>query len=227
MKKLIGLLLLLTAPAVFAQQSLIQNPTWPPMNVKGDVGKEINVIYSPFTETGAALATHASPCITNTNIDALTQTAVNGDSASAQTTLNVTATTSIAAGDSIVIGAGTAREEYQVVASVGAGPTIVTTANLGFTHTSVQGDKVDKVNRMGAPLTAGQYYELYCHDGAGAGVACACLWGSTVVDPIKYTPYQIFAGEKRGFFAQPSPYGYVSCYAYGANKVVDICKVKY
>lgn len=70
-------------------------------------------------------------------------TTVNVDSPSGAKNLNVVSTTGFAAGDTIIINEGGARQEEAVVDSLAAGPTrIVTLANLGFTHTLAQADAV-------------------------------------------------------------------------------------
>lgn len=200
MKKIIAGFLFLFSCSVFAQSS----------------EKVINQVYGTISST----------CLQNSNIDASTQTAVNGDSASGQKTVNVTATTNIAAGDYTVIGKGSAREELCSVASVGAGPTMVCVSNLTYTHTSAQGDKVDKTNRLS--LTADKRYLVYCHDGAGAGVACNCFQGTATVDPV-YTatlnvvyPLTLVANEKIILRAS-SAASYLSCYAFASDKYLNAC----
>lgn len=67
---------------------------------------------------------------------------VDADSASGQTVLNVSHTGQFTVGEEVIIGMGTSREEIRFIQSISAGVSITLTANLGFTHTAVQADKV-------------------------------------------------------------------------------------
>lgn len=50
-------------------------------------------------------------------------------------------------------------------------------------------------NRLG-PFTGNRRYLVYCHDGAGAGVACEILQGTSSVDASAAVGMTLFAGEK-------------------------------
>lgn len=72
-------------------------------------------------------------------------TCSGSDSNSGQPTVNVASTTSWAVGDQCVIGAGTAREEWGVVARVTSATALLLDANLQYAHTTAQADTV--INR--------------------------------------------------------------------------------
>jgi hypothetical protein len=69
-------------------------------------------------------------------------TTVDQDSASGATTLYVASTTGYAAGDTIIIHEGGAREEEAVIDSISAGVSFTLLANLTYTHTAAQADPV-------------------------------------------------------------------------------------
>jgi hypothetical protein len=78
-------------------------------------------------------------------------TTVDANSASGQKVLNVASTTTpaFAAGDSVVINYGGAREESGTIDTVQAGVSITLLANLTYTHTAAQADEVSIAeNRM-------------------------------------------------------------------------------
>ena len=88
------------------------------------------------------------------------ETAVNGDSASGQKVLNVTSSTGFVAGDYIVINSGGGREEIHEIDTVGVG-TITVTQNLTYTHTALDGDKVNHDYTSGAsPPTSNNFTEI-------------------------------------------------------------------
>lgn len=76
-------------------------------------------------------------------------------------------------------------------------------------------------NRLG-PLTGGRRYLLYCHDGAGAGVACECLQGTSTVDASAAVGMTLFAGEKVIIYV-PIGKTYVSCVPFADNQKYDLC----
>jgi len=84
-------------------------------------------------------------------------TTVDADSAAGQKVLNVAATTDFAAGETVKIGADTAREEYGVINTIQAGESLTLHDNLTYTHTLVQADPVvnDVVWRYAHPCGAG------------------------------------------------------------------------
>lgn len=69
-------------------------------------------------------------------------TTVDADSASGQKVLNVAATGDFAAGQSVVINDGGARQEVKVIGSIQAGVSLTMTVNLVSTHTGAQADVV-------------------------------------------------------------------------------------
>jgi hypothetical protein len=72
-------------------------------------------------------------------------TTVNADSASGQPVLNVAVTSHFAAGQGVQINPHGARDETKTILSVQAGVSLTMTANLTYTHTAVQADKVKRV----------------------------------------------------------------------------------
>lgn len=70
---------------------------------------------------------------------------VSADSASGQAVVNVAATTMFAVGDHVILNEGGAREETGTILSIVAGTSITLTANLAFSHTAAQGDKVERM----------------------------------------------------------------------------------
>ncbi|MEA3225985.1 MAG: hypothetical protein U9Q07_08545 [Planctomycetota bacterium] len=67
---------------------------------------------------------------------------VDVDSNSGQKILSIASTTDFESGQSVIIGEGTAREETKIIDTVQGGVSITMTANLTYTHTQVQADKV-------------------------------------------------------------------------------------
>lgn len=82
------------------------------------------------------------------------KTTVDSDSSSGSTDLYVTSTAGFQAGDSIIIGRGTDRQETAEVESIES-DYLKLTANLNFTHTSAQ---ADPVQTMGDLYTLGLDY---------------------------------------------------------------------
>lgn len=102
---------------------------------------------------------------------AASATTVNVDSAAGQRALNVALITGFAAGDVMVIGPGTAREEYARVSKTAAG-VLTVDDNLQFTHTAVQADPVRNKADVFSPvwLPGGALYEVvfdYGNDASG------------------------------------------------------------
>jgi len=81
---------------------------------------------------------------------------VDSDTAADQKVLSVAATTNFAVGETAKIGAGTAREEYGVIASIQAAVSLTMHENLTYAHTAVQADPVvnDVVWRYAHPCGA-------------------------------------------------------------------------
>ena len=80
-------------------------------------------------------------------------TTVDADSASAQKVLNVAATAGYAAGNYVLIGEGTAREEIKIIDTIQAGVSLTMTVNLTYTHTGVQADAVERTFQVGEVVT--------------------------------------------------------------------------
>ena len=78
-----------------------------------------------------------------------------------------------------------------------------------------------QANRLG-PVTANRRYLVYCHDGAGAGVACECLQGDSSVDASSAVGVQLSAGEKMVMFI-PANKRYISCLPFVDNQLIDVC----
>lgn len=72
------------------------------------------------------------------------------------------------------------------------------------------------------PFTAQRRYVVYCHDGAGAGVACECLQGTSAVDASSAVGITLGAGEKMvvKFTGQAL---YISCLPFVDNQYYDVC----
>lgn len=71
-------------------------------------------------------------------------------------------------------------------------------------------------------MAAGRRWIVYCHDGAGSGVACECLQGTVTVDASAAVGVTLFAGEKI-IVKQNVGNGYISCEPFVANQYYDIC----
>jgi hypothetical protein len=76
-------------------------------------------------------------------------------------------------------------------------------------------------NRLG-PLTANRRYVMYCHDGAGASVACECIQGTATVDASAVVGVTLFLGEKIVVLVLPGKL-YVSCVPFVDNQKYDLC----
>jgi hypothetical protein len=63
---------------------------------------------------------------------------------------------------------------------------------------------------------------VYCHDGAGAGVACECLQGTSTVDASSSVGFILFAGEKM-IVLQKEDNTHISCVPYVNDQQYDIC----
>lgn len=121
----------------------------------------------------------------NSQIAAASSTTVNVDSNSGQKALNVASVSGFAVGDLILIGGGTAREEWGRVAKTATG-VLTLDDNLEFTHTSAQADTVRSKADLFADiwLPGGSTYTVvfdYSDDSAGESVtveAIACTYDS-------------------------------------------------
>ena len=71
-------------------------------------------------------------------------------------------------------------------------------------------------------FTAGRRYVVYCHDGAGAGVACECIVGGATIDASAAVGMTMFAGEKVviKFWGGNTA---ISCVPFVANQLYDVC----
>jgi hypothetical protein len=79
-------------------------------------------------------------------------------------------------------------------------------------------------NRLG-PFTSGKRYVVYCHDGAGLGVACECLQGTSSVDASAAVGFTLFLGEKM-IVKIPSAKRYISCVPFVNNQKIDVCPLE-
>ena len=70
-------------------------------------------------------------------------------------------------------------------------------------------------------MAAGKRWLVYCHDEAGAGVACECLQGISTVDASAAVGITLFAGEKM-IVMQRTGNTHISCEPF-ANAAYDIC----
>ena len=93
---------------------------------------------------------------------AANSTTVNVDSASGQRTLQVVSSTGFLAGHYILIGGGTAREEWARVARIPGATSMVLDRNLKFAHTAAQADTVRNQADIYPPvwLPGGSVYEI-------------------------------------------------------------------
>jgi hypothetical protein len=104
----------------------------------------------------------------------VSSTTVNADSASGQNALNVASITNFAAGDLMIVGGNTAREEYCRVAKTAAG-VLTVDSPLKFTHTAAQADTVINRADVFSPIwcPGGATYEVvidYADDSAGSDI---------------------------------------------------------
>lgn len=74
-------------------------------------------------------------------------------------------------------------------------------------------------NRLG-PFTRGRRYVLYCHDNAGAYVACECLQGTSSVDASSAVGMVITQPIALKFSGAST---YVSCVPYSNDQYIDVC----
>ena len=86
-------------------------------------------------------------------ISTLASTTVDQDSAAAQKVLNVAATTNFLAGEKVVIGRGTTREEIKIINTVQDGVSLTMTENLANEHTAVQADAVENALNISGNAT--------------------------------------------------------------------------
>ena len=71
-------------------------------------------------------------------------------------------------------------------------------------------------------MAANRRYVVYCHDGAGAGVACECLQGTSSVDASSAVGTTLFAGEKM-IVLQKAGNTHISCVPAANNSKIDVC----
>ena len=174
-------------------------------------------------------------CIKDSNAD-LFSTTVDQDSASGQTSLYVAATTDLAAGDLVVADSDNAHSKLEVciVSSVSAGDHVVCTANLTYSHTAAQADKVTLSNRLPATgttgFTAGRMIFVTCHDTSGVGVSCNCIQGGIAISAVqgdaavesKWLGEELFAGEKAAWMVQGQA-PFVSCVPRADDAIIQVC----
>jgi len=124
-----------------------------------------------------------STCVTDADVDVAFATTVDADSAAAAKTLNLTATTNLAAGDTLLIDKqndGDGREMC-VVDTVSAGVSVDCVDNLTITHLGATGDDVTLTNRIG-PLNVGEAYYIQLVTAAGAPQSGQWIMGDEFVD---------------------------------------------
>lgn len=73
-------------------------------------------------------------------------------------------------------------------------------------------------------MASGRRWLVYCHDGAGAGVACECLQGTSTVDASAAVGMTLFAGEKV-IVKQRTGNTHISCDPIADNSYIDICQL--
>ena len=118
-------------------------------------------------------------------INTLASTTVDQDSAAAQKVLNVAATTDFLAGEIVVIGRGTAREEIKIINTVQDGISLTMTENLAYEHTAVQADAVENALNMSGNATGTvDDAAVTYHNATWQAMACLGLDGDLVDDPL-------------------------------------------
>ncbi len=130
----------------------------------------------------ASTQNHPAPIaqVTSQSAAASSTTCSGSDSNSGQKTLNVASTTGFAVGDYILIGGGTAREEWARVSRVTSSTALLLDRNLGYTHTTGQADTVRSKADVFSPVwvDGGATVEVifdYGDDSAGESVTVECL----------------------------------------------------
>lgn len=74
-------------------------------------------------------------------------------------------------------------------------------------------------NRLGA-FTRGRRYVVYCHDNAGAYVACECLQGGPSVDASSAVGILITQPVSLKFAGSST---HISCVPFVDNQYIDVC----
>ena len=74
------------------------------------------------------------------------------------------------------------------------------------------------------PLAKNKLFLIYCHDGAGAGVACECLLGTASVNASSSVGFTMFAGEKI-MLRTSKTLNYISCLPFVDNQYYDVCQM--
>lgn len=138
----------------------------------------VDVIIRPSVNANAKA--HPQGPVFTSQTAAAVSTTVDTDSASGQKTLQVLSSTGFAAGDMILIGGGTAREEWARISKVvGASHDLVLDRNLEFSHTAVQADTVrNKADVWTYDVTGPGTHEVivdYGDDSAGDSVTVEVL----------------------------------------------------
>ena len=102
---------------------------------------------------------------------------VNVDSASGQKVLKVDFTGQFTVGEKVLINIGGAREEYATIASIQAGVSLTMVANLSFTHTAAQNDKVYRIAELN--------YQNGTATGVDSDVTGDIVYFTTFVDNVQ------------------------------------------
>jgi len=69
-------------------------------------------------------------------------------------------------------------------------------------------------------MAAGRRYVVYCHDGAGAYVACECLQGDSSVDASSAVGILITSPKA---LMQRTGNTHISCVPFADNQYIDVC----
>jgi hypothetical protein len=137
----------------------------------------VDVLMRALHNNGGVNNPTATPPLRSTPT-ASNSTTVNTDSSSGQAALNVASITGFAAGDIIIIGGTTAREEYARVSKTATG-VLTLDANLKNTHTAAQADTVrNKADAWTVEIPGWSLWEVifdYGDDSAGESVQIEAL----------------------------------------------------
>lgn len=155
---------------------------------------------------GASVGTSASTISLSKDLNILlnlgsvvtTNTTVDEDSSSGQTTLYVASTTGLAANDKIIIGNGTSKEELAEIQSINSGVSLVLKSNLTYTHIASEADAVRKYSTTGVAVNAyftGTVYAFSNGDGSVTVIhpAVASTTNYIYTTPINGTSTSSFA----------------------------------
>lgn len=141
----------------------------------------VDIIIRPETAVSSAgISVHGESFHVRTQSAAAQSTTISGSNVSAgATTLNVASTTSWAAGDWALVGAGTAREEWVRVGRVTSSTALLIDEPCQYAHTTAQADTV--INKTDAYATAildgGCIYDFIADYGDDSAGDTYRIWG--------------------------------------------------